>query len=101
MTGAAARRARHRRRLLLRFREAGATDSEHAVSLEQLGESPSSTFDHLLQEGVFRQVPDGRFYMDESNAAEFEENQQTISLVALAIFLIVAIFVFILVSRKR
>jgi hypothetical protein len=76
MPGAAARRARRRSQLLRRFREAGATDIEHAVTLDQLGQQPSSTFDHLLQEGVFRQVADDRFYIDEGAASEFENNQR-------------------------
>ena len=68
---AAAVIAIRRRRLVRRFREAGATDLEHAVTLEALGERPSWIFDQMARHGAFLPAPDGRFYMDERVADEF------------------------------
>lgn len=65
-----------RKRLLKRFREAGATDPDHAVTLEALSERPSWIFKQMNRHGVFVAVKDGRFYMDERVAAEFRRHQR-------------------------
>lgn len=68
---AAAVIAIRRKRLVRRFREAGATNWERAVTLEALGEHPSWIFDQMVRHGAFLSAPDGRFYMDERVAEEF------------------------------
>lgn len=60
-----------RKRLVRRFREAGAMDAQHAVRFEDLGERRSWIFDQMIREGVFSPTPDNRFYMDERAALEF------------------------------
>lgn len=58
-------------KMVRRFREAQATDLEHAVALEALGERHSWLFDRMARHGVFLSAPGGRFYMDERAADEF------------------------------
>ena len=60
-----------RKRLVRRFYEAGATDQDHAVALESLGERRSWIFDQMLHHGVFSDIPDGRFFMDVELADQF------------------------------
>jgi hypothetical protein len=60
-----------RRRLVRRFRDAGATDPGHAVTLESLGERRSWVFDKMAGGGVFLPTENGRFYLDERTAAEY------------------------------
>jgi len=60
-----------RKRLVRKFREAGATDSAHAVTLESLGERRSWIFDQMVRAGVFGPTRDGRYFMDEQAATEF------------------------------
>jgi hypothetical protein len=68
---AAAVIAIRRKRLVNRFREAGAVDREHAVTLEALGERHSWIFDQMIRHGVFLVAQDGRFFMDDRAAVEF------------------------------
>jgi len=68
---AAAVIALRRRRLVRRFREAGATDPQHAVTPEALGERRSWIFNQMVQRGVFVPTQDGRFFMDARAAVEF------------------------------
>jgi hypothetical protein len=63
--------AMRRKRLVRRFQEAGATDSQHAVTLEALGERPSWIFHQMIQAGVFLPTKDSRFFMDELVADEY------------------------------
>jgi hypothetical protein len=56
---AAAVVAMRRKRLVRRFREAGATDREHAITLEALGERPTWFFRQMVRVGVFRATPGG------------------------------------------
>ena len=60
-----------RKRLVRRFYEAGATDQDHAVTLESLGERRSWIFDQMLHHGVFSDIGDGRFFMDVELADQF------------------------------
>jgi hypothetical protein len=78
-----------RKRLVRRFREAGATDLEHAVTLEALGERPSWIFDQMTQIGAFLSAPGGRFYMDERVAVEFLRGRRKRALFISGILLLV------------
>lgn len=68
---AAAVIAIRRKRLVRRFREAGATDPQHAVTLRSLGVRHSWIFEQMARHKVFLTASDGRFYMDERAAEEF------------------------------
>jgi hypothetical protein len=54
-----------RKKLVKLFREAGATDREHAVTLEELGVRHSWMFDQMLHDGVFQATDDGRYFMND------------------------------------
>jgi len=81
-----------RKRLARRFREGGATDAEHAVTLAALGERPSWIFTQMVRHGVFVAAPGGRYYMDEQAAVAFFRRQQvralTITAVLVLLFLL-------------
>lgn len=68
---AAAVIAIRRKKLVRRFREAGATDPDHAVTLESLGERRSWIFEQMARHQVFLPAEEGRFFMDEPAALEF------------------------------
>jgi len=74
---AAAMIAIRRKRLVKRFREAGATDPEHAVAPEALGERRSWIFDQMVKCGVFLPTRDGRYFMDDRAAVEFLRQRRT------------------------
>jgi len=65
-----------RKRLARRFRDAGATDPEHAVTLAALGDRPCWLFGQMVRHGVFVAAGGGRYYMDERAAAAFFRRQQ-------------------------
>lgn len=85
---AAAVIAIRRRRLVRRFRETGATDREHAVKLEALGERRTWVFDQMVRAGVFIPTPDGRYWMDEAAASDFRHRCRVRALVGTAICLL-------------
>ena len=93
---AAAIIAIRRKRLVKRFREAGATDPQHAVTPEALGERRSWIFDKMTKHGVFLPTQDGRFYMDDRVASEFLRQRRTRALllggILLLVFLLLWIF---------
>ncbi len=82
---AAAVIALRRRRLIRRFREAGATAPERAVTLEAVGERQNWIFDRMAQAGVFRPAPDGRYFMVEAAATEYRRRCRVRALVMTAI----------------
>ncbi len=82
---AAAVIALRRRRLIRRFREAGATAPEHAITLEAIGECRTWVFDRMVQAGVFLPAPDGRYFMDEAAATEYRHRCRVRALVMTAI----------------
>jgi len=98
---AAAVIAIRRKRLVRRFREAGATDLEHAVTLETLGERPSWVFDQMARHGAFLSAPDGRFYMDERVAEEFlrQRRQRALLIGGLLLLVFLLLWLFGLFGR--
>ncbi len=82
---AAAVVALRRRRLIRRFREAGATAPERAVTLEALGERHTWIFDQMVQAGVFLPTPDGRYFMDEAAASDYRHRYRVRALVGTGI----------------
>jgi hypothetical protein len=78
-----------RKRMVNRFRDAGATDPEHAVTPEALGERRSWIFNQMLEHGVFLPALNGRFYMDDRAATEFLRQCRIRALVITGILLLV------------
>jgi hypothetical protein len=70
-----------RKKLIRRFREAGATDSEHAATLESLGGRSSWIFNQMVEGGVFLRNPDGTYYMDDLAATECLHQQRRRALI--------------------
>ncbi len=85
---AAAVIAMRRRRLVRRFREAGATTLERAVTLEAIGERHTWIFDRMVQAGVFLPAPDGRYFMDEAAATEYRHRCRVRALVGTGVCLL-------------
>jgi hypothetical protein len=77
-----------RKRLARRFREGGATDPEHALTLSALGERPSWIFRQMVRHGVFVAVTGGRYYMDERAAVAFFRRQQVRALTMTAVLVL-------------
>jgi len=86
---AAAVIAIHRKRLIRRFREAGATDLLHATTPEALGQRQSWIFNRMVDAGVFVPTPDSRYFLDEQAADEYLHRQRVRALAISAILLIV------------
>jgi len=86
---AAAVIAMRRKRLIRRFREAGATDPTHAVSLESVRVRRSWIFNQMENAGVFLPTSDGRYYMDEEAAAEFLHRKRMRALIGSGILLLI------------
>lgn len=77
-----------RRRLLRRFRDVGAIDVDHAVTLQTLGMSLSRIFSRLVRRNVFVAVPDGRYYLDEVAASRFLHRKRIEALVVVGVMLL-------------
>jgi len=92
---AAAVIAIRRKRLVQRFRDAGATDLKHAVTLESLGERPSWIFDQMVRSGAFVAGPGSRFYMDEQVAIEFLRQRRKRALLVTGFLLVVFVLLWI------
>ena len=86
---AAAVIAIRRKRLVRRFREAGAIDREHAATLEVLGERHSWIFDQMVRHEVILVAQDGRFFLDEQAAGEFLRQRRRRALFVVGILLLV------------
>ena len=63
---AGARRAQAERAIMDAFRLADATHEDRARPLEQLGVTPTDTFDALRDAGLVRESDPRRFYLDET-----------------------------------
>ena len=86
---AAAIIARRRRRLIRRFREAGATDLIHATTPEALGQRRSWVFSQMVEARVFVPTSDGQYFLDEQAATEFLHRQRVRALVIAGVLLLV------------
>ena len=89
-----------RKRFIRAFREAGATDRHHAVTLEQLGQRPSWIFDQMVRRGVFITTADGLHFMDERAAAEFLAAQRRRAWVLTGALLLVWLMIWLLGLMK-
>jgi hypothetical protein len=93
---AAAVIAIRRKRLIRRFREAGATDPEHAVTLSAVGERDSWIFEQMVRHGAFVRTEEGRFFLNEAAAAEFLRQRKKRALVLTGVVLLVFLVLWIL-----
>jgi hypothetical protein len=93
---AAAIIAIRRKRLIRRFREAGATDLEHAVTLEALGERHSWIIDQMTRHGVLLPAQGGRFFMDDRAAVAFLRQRRNRALFIGAFLLLVFLLLLVL-----
>ena len=89
-----------RNRLLRRFREAGATDPDHAVTFEALGERRSWIFERMAARGVFRANQEGGFYLDERAADFFRQRRMSALLLRAVLVLIGCCFGLLVFFRK-
>ena len=80
------------RRMIRRYRDAGAIDSLHACCPEDLGLRRSWLFNRMIDRGVFVPVGDGRCFLDLQGAQRFREIQRRRA----GVLLIVAIVLFLL-----
>ena len=80
-----------RRRLIRRFREAGATDPGHPVTLGSLREGHSWIFGQMVGAGVFLSTSDGRYYLDEEAASVFLHRQRVRALIGSGVLLLLVL----------
>lgn len=59
------------KRLIKRFREAGATDKDHAVTLSSLGERHSWIFWDMVKQKVFLSAQNDYYFLDDQTATKF------------------------------
>ena len=74
-------------RIMRRFREAGATDSESAQTLEEIGCQPSFLFSRFLRYGVLVEASGRRYYMDVEKERAFRTRRKRIVLLMLGVVL--------------
>jgi hypothetical protein len=81
-----------------RFREAGATDPQHATPLSTLGVRNSFLFRRMVKRGVFVRFGDEAYYMDPAAAAEFVSRRRRVALFLVALILLAIFMIFLLKS---
>ena len=83
-----------RRRMICRFRRAGATDPFHAYRPEDLGIRRSWLFNRMVDGGVFIPVADGRCFLDEEGTRRYYRRLRVrvwlFAAVAIAVYVAVA-----------
>lgn len=88
-----------RRRAIRRFREAGITSPARATFCENLGIRWSWPLNKLIRRGVLVDVGDGRYYLDEEAAQQYERDvfqRSIMMLIATLIFLFVMLMFWLL-----
>jgi len=86
---AAAVIVRRRKRLIRRFREAGATGPDHTIPFGEVDMRRSWVFDHMVSHGVFVEEGPDRYYLDEGAAEAFMRSRRRRALVITAVLLVV------------
>jgi|GEM_PF-1478507 len=79
------------RRMVSRFREVGATSPATSRSLANLGLDPSHILRRLERRGIVRELPDERYYLDESAYERWTQRRRLILAVILSIMALVAL----------
>jgi len=77
------------------FRKAEATDRSRAKTLAQLGVRETSIFRRMVDRGVFVDIGNGTYYLDENGADEFIALRRKRGFYALIIMLLVMLFLWI------
>jgi hypothetical protein len=77
-------------RLIRRFRDVEATETESARTLTEIGCRNSWVFRRMVARGVFIETADSRFYLDEDAKRRFVKRRRRV----MFIFLAVAILLF-------
>jgi hypothetical protein len=80
-------------RMFGRFREAGAIAPESARLLGELNLEPSRTLARLQRRGLIRELPDGRYYLDEVAYERWDRRRRLILVVVLSLIAVVLVFV--------
>jgi hypothetical protein len=73
------------RRIVNRFLETGTTSPKAARSLPELNMRHSLLFSRLVRRNVIIEVAPGRYYLDESNYADYRQRRRSIALIILAV----------------
>lgn len=76
-----------RKRLIRRFREAGATAPERAIPFGEVGIRRSWIFDQMLSRGVFLEAGPDRYYVDERAAEAYLLAQRRWALMVVGVLL--------------
>ncbi|MBL8745246.1 MAG: hypothetical protein JNK58_02700 [Phycisphaerae bacterium] len=86
-----------RNKVVRRFAGAGALRPESARNLDELGLTHGDAVRHMIKDGVLREVPGGRFWLDEAaNAALHRRNLWYVAGVVLGVMAaVVAILLFV------
>ncbi|HPR63352.1 MAG TPA: hypothetical protein PK014_03955 [Thermoanaerobaculia bacterium] len=89
---AAAVISRKRKKMIKVFRSVGALSPESARTLAEIGVTKSPLFEMLRHRGVFVELQEGRFYLDE--ARELETRQFRMYLVTgIALLCVILVFI--------
>ena len=75
----------HQNRLMRRFHDAQVTDPKSAKSLADMGCRNSWVFRRMVARGVFVEISDGRYYLDEEAAHRFVKLRWRVGFIFLAI----------------
>lgn len=78
----------YQNRLMRRFQDAKATDPKSTTTLAEIGCRNSWIFRRMAARGVFIEMDDGRFYMDEDAARRFVKRRWRVALIFLAIVIV-------------
>lgn len=82
--------SRKRRRIINTFREAGATSSESAKSLEDIDLSKSVLLEIQKLRGIIVKVEQNRFYLDEMQERKVERFRRILAVVLIALVVLIA-----------
>jgi hypothetical protein len=80
--------ALRRRRIVRRFREAGATSARNAIPLKSLGIRPNWIFAQMMNRGVFETTPTGQYFLNDSAATEYLYERRMRALAIGAVFVL-------------
>lgn len=90
----------HRKRLIRGFVERGAFSPDQAIAFGELGMRRSWVFDQMASAGVFIQVSNDRYYLDQRAAEAFMAAKRRRMLIGTGLLLLVFV-IFLLVSALR
>lgn len=87
---------RRQNQYMEKFNRLGATEPQHAISLEEAGIRRSFLFDRMCDRGVFVQCNNGKFYINNRAAADFKEMRRGRAFAVLLCLLAVIAVMFVL-----